>query len=399
MAMNLENLLTKFTTLYGSPDRKPELFFAPGRVNLIGEHTDYNGGFVLPCALQYGTYLIIRMTDEDSIKLASLNVSEKGVFSTATPIEKQTVRWFNYPLGVMEQFVKRGFRMTGMELLFFGDIPNNAGLSSSASIEMVTAFALNELLNAEMEKIDLIHISKRAENEFIGVNCGIMDMFAVGMGEANHAIFLNCHTLEYKLIPVLIPGYKLVIANSNKQRGLADSKYNERVAECQLGVVYLSQVMDISRLGDIGFPQFFKIQDKIPDEVIRRRSRHVVSENQRVLNAVSCLLKSDLLQFGALMNTSHDSLKENYEVTGFELDTLVDEARKVNGVIGARMTGAGFGGCTVNLVREESVDNFISEVGEKYKSITGIKADFYIAEIGEGVRKLEKWRNGEMEKW
>jgi galactokinase len=391
MAMNLENLLTEFITLYGSPDRKPELYFAPGRVNLIGEHTDYNGGFVFPCALQYGTYLLIRMTDEDSIKLASLNVPEKGVFSTTSPIEKQTVRWFNYPLGVMEQFVKRGFRMTGMELLFFGDIPNNAGLSSSASIEMVTAFALNELLNAEMEKIDLIHISKRAENEFIGVNCGIMDMFAVGMGETNHAIFLNCHTLEYKLISVLIPGYKLVIANSNKQRGLADSKYNERVAECQLGVVYLSQVMDISRLGDIGFPQFFKIQDKIPDEVIRRRTRHVISENQRVLNAVSCLLKSDLLQFGALMNTSHDSLKENYEVTGFELDTLVDEARKVNGVIGARMTGAGFGGCTVNLVREGSVEKFISEVGEKYKSITGLEADFYIAEIGEGVRKLENW--------
>ena len=275
-----------------------------------------------------------------------------------------------------------------MELLFSGDIPNSAGLSSSASIEMVTAFALNELLDAGLKRIDLVHISKRAENEFAGVNCGIMDMFAIGMGEANHAIFLNCHTLVYKLVPVLIQGYKLVIANSNKQRGLADSKYNERVAECQLGVVYLSRVIDISRLSDIGYPQFFKVQEKIPDEVIRRRVRHVISENQRVLNAVSCLLKSDLMQFGALMNTSHDSLKENYEVTGFELDTLVDEARKVNGVIGARMTGAGFGGCTVNLVREESVEKMIQETGEKYKSITGIKADFYIAEIGDGVRKL-----------
>jgi len=386
--MNLDLLQAEFFSLYGKPDNRPGFFFAPGRVNLIGEHTDYNGGFVLPCALQYGTYLLIRKTDEGSLKLASLNFPEKRTFSTGSPIEKQTVSWFNYPLGVMDQFARRGITMAGMELLFFGDIPNRAGLSSSASIEMVTAFALNEILDAGLEMIDLIHISKHAENEFVSVNCGIMDMFAIGMGEANHAVFLNCHTLEYKLIPVLIPGYKLVIANSNKQRGLADSKYNERVAECQLGVVYLSRVFDISRLGDIGFPQFFKIQEKIPDEVIRRRTRHVISENQRVLNAVSCLLRSDLRQFGALMNTSHDSLKENYEVTGFELDTLVDEARKVNGVIGARMTGAGFGGCTVNLVREESVEKLAQEVGEKYNSITGLKADFYIAEIGDGVRKL-----------
>jgi galactokinase len=389
--MTPETLLNEFYAIYGTPDKKPDLFFAPGRVNLIGEHTDYNGGFVLPCAIQYGTYLLIRKTDGKSMKLASLNLPDKGTFSTDPTIEKQSVRWFNYPLGVMDQFIKRGIRMTGMELLFYGDIPNSAGLSSSASIEMVTAFALNELLNAAFERIDLVHLSKRAENEFVGVNCGIMDMFAIGMGEANHAIFLNCHTLEYKLIPVLIPGYKLVIANSNKQRGLADSKYNERVAECQLGVVYLSQVIELSRLGDIGYPQFFKLQEKIPDEVIRRRVRHVVSENQRVLNAVSCLLKSDLRQFGALMNTSHDSLNENYEVTGFELDTLVNEARKINGVIGARMTGAGFGGCTVNLVREESIEKMIREVGEKYEAITGLKADFYIAEISNGVRKLVNW--------
>jgi len=278
-----------------------------------------------------------------------------------------------------------------MELLFYGDIPNSAGLSSSASIEMVTAFALNELLDAGLERIDLVHMAKRAENDFIGLNCGIMDMFAIGMCEANHAIFLNCHTLEFKLVPVLIPGFKLVIANTNKQRGLADSKYNERVAECQLGVVYLSQIFDLSRLGDIGYPQFFKVQEKIPDEVIRRRVRHVISENQRVLNAISALLKKDLIQFGALMNASHDSLKENYEVTGFELDTLVDEARKVPGVIGARMTGAGFGGCTINLVREETVDRLIREAGEGYATITGLNADFYVAEIGDGVRKLVNW--------
>jgi galactokinase len=332
--------------------------------------------------------MLVRKTDEASIKLASVNFPEKNSFSADTQIERQPVRWFNYPLGVMDQFIKRGISMTGMELLFYGDIPNSAGLSSSASIEMVTAFALNELLDAGLERIDLIHMAKRAENDFIGLNCGIMDMFAIGMCEANHAIFLNCHTLEFKLVPVLIPGFKLVIANTNKQRGLADSKYNERVAECQLGVVYLSQIFDLSRLGDIGYPQFFKVQEKIPDEVIRRRVRHVISENQRVLNAISALLKKDLIQFGALMNASHDSLKENYEVTGFELDTLVDEARKVPGVIGARMTGAGFGGCTINLVREETVDRLIREAGEGYATITGLNADFYVAEIGDGVRKL-----------
>ena len=386
--MDTEALLKNFISLYRDPENKPELYFAPGRVNLIGEHTDYNGGFVFPCALQYGTYLLIRKTDEASIKLASVNFPEKNSFPADTQIEKQPVRWFNYPLGVMDQFIKRGISLTGMELLFYGDIPNSAGLSSSASIEMVTAFALNELLDAGLERIDLVHMAKRAENDFIGLNCGIMDMFAIGMCEANHAIFLNCHTLEFKLVPVLIPGFKLVIANTNKQRGLADSKYNERVAECQLGVVYLSQIFDLSRLGDIGYPQFFKVQEKIPDEVIRRRVRHVISENQRVLNAISALLKKDLIQFGALMNASHDSLKENYEVTGFELDTLVDEARKVPGVIGARMTGAGFGGCTINLVREETVDRFIREAGEGYATITGITADFYVAEIGDGVRKL-----------
>jgi galactokinase len=389
--MNTKDLVNHFHTLYGETGAMPELYFAPGRVNLIGEHTDYNGGFVFPCALQYGTYIVVRKADHGTIRLGSVNYPESGEIPADKPFIKQDSKWFNYPLGVMDQFVKIGHPMTGMDLLFYGDIPNNAGLSSSASIEMVTAFALNDILGSGLKKMDLVLIARKAENEFVGVNCGIMDMFAVGMGEANHAIFLNCNTLEYKLIPVLIPGYKLVVVNTNKKRGLADSKYNERVAECQMAVVYLSQSMEISRLGDIGFPQFFKTQERIPDEVVRKRARHVVSENQRVLNAVSCLLRSDMLQFGSLMNSSHDSLRDNYEVTGFELDTLVEEARKVPGVIGARMTGAGFGGCTVNLVSEASVDRFINEVGQGYQSVTGLKADFYLAEIGDGVRKMVKW--------
>jgi galactokinase len=388
--MEPKELLQHFWSVFGEAGNAPGIYFAPGRVNLIGEHTDYSGGFVFPCALQYGTYLVIRETADNMISLASLNFPEKGKILSGGRFTKQESMWFNYPLGVMDQFVKRNFAVKGMELLYYGDIPNNAGLSSSASIEMVTAFALNEILNAGLDRLELVKIAKQAENEFVGVNCGIMDMFAVGMGENNHAIFLNCNTLEYKLIPVLIPGYRLIIVNSNKKRGLADSKYNERVAECQLAVASLSQVMDLSKLGDIAFPQFFKVQERIPDEVVRRRARHVVSENQRVLNAVSCLLKSDMLQFGALMNSSHDSLKENYEVTGLELDTLVDEARKVPGVIGARMTGAGFGGCTVNLVREESVERFLKEVGQGYHTAIGLTADFYIAEVGDGVKKVVK---------
>ncbi len=384
----IENLRKTFAELYGTNGNDPVLFFAPGRVNLIGEHTDYSGGFVLPCAIQYGTYLLIRKTDDNLIKLASVNDPQKTVIPVTGHFSKQSVRWFNYPLGIFEQFVEKGFPAGGMELLFYGDIPNNAGLSSSASIEVVTAFALDHLLNAGFDMIDLVKMSQKAEHEFAGVNCGIMDQFAVGMGKTNHAIFLNCNTLEYKLVPVPLSGYKLVIANTNKPRSLADSKYNERVAECQLAVAFLAERFSISKLGDLGFPQFFKAQDVIPDEVIRKRARHVISENQRVLASVSSLMKNDLAQFGMLMNASHDSLRDNYEVTGFELDTLAEEAWKIPGVLGSRMTGAGFGGCTVSLVKEDVIPFFIDEVGKEYKAKTGLTADFYVAEIGDGVRRV-----------
>jgi galactokinase len=385
----IEVLKKTFNDLYGSVGEEPVLFFGPGRVNLIGEHTDYNGGFVFPCAIQYGTYLLVRVTDDKLIKLTSINNQEKTVINIAGHFSRQEVRWFNYPLGVFEQFIKKGISIKGMELLFYGDIPNNAGLSSSASIEVVTAFALNHLLNAGLDMIELVKMSQKAEHEFAGVNCGIMDQFAVGMGKANHAIFLNCTTLEYKLVPIPLSGYKLIIANTNKPRSLADSKYNERVAECQLAVAFLAEKFSVTKLGDLGFPQFFKSQDVIPDEVIRKRARHVISENQRVLASVSCLLKNDLPQFGVLMNASHDSLRDNYEVTGFELDTLVEEARRIPGVLGSRMTGAGFGGCTVSLVREDAIPVFIKEVGKEYKKKTGLVADFYIAEIGDGVKIID----------
>jgi galactokinase len=388
--MNLSDLKQLFIDLYGKKDEKIRIFFAPGRVNLIGEHTDYNGGFVLPCALQFGTYLLIRKRSDNRLKLASTNIDDKAEYNPEQGFVKQQGRWINYPLGIFDQFDKLKIALCGFDMLFSGDIPNRAGLSSSASIEMVTAYALTVILNVDhIEMIDLVNLCKRAENEFVGVNCGIMDMFAVGMGSVDHALFLNCNTLEYKRIPFVLNGYKLIIANTNKQRGLAESKYNERVAECREAVDAINPHFPLKHLGEIGFMQFFKIQDVIKDERVRRRARHVISENQRVLNAVSSLYKGEILQFGALMNASHESLRDNYEVTGFELDTLVEEAWKINGVIGARMTGAGFGGCTVNVVKDDVAEKFIREAGSNYRQKTGLTASFYIAEVSDGARELE----------
>ncbi|MEI7492300.1 MAG: galactokinase [Bacteroidota bacterium] len=387
--MNIHELGTLFFELYGNNDQSPRVYFAPGRVNLIGEHTDYNGGFVLPCALQFGTYLLIRQRPDKLLKLASTNFEDKAEYDQSNGYINQQGRWINYPLGIFQQFAVLGINLPGFDILYSGDIPNSAGLSSSASIEMVTAYALASVLNVtSLEMTDLAMLSKRSENEFIGLNCGIMDMFAVGMGSADHAIFLNCLTLEYKRVPFILNGYKLVIANTNKQRGLADSKYNERVRECREAVDAISPHFSINHLGEIGYMEFFKIQDVIEDERVRRRARHVISENQRVLNAVAALHKNDILQFGALMNASHESLRDNYEVTGVELDTLVEEAQKIHGVIGSRMTGAGFGGCTVSIVKDEVVDTFIREVGENYKQRTGLTASFYIAEVSGGPREI-----------
>jgi galactokinase len=388
VVMDTNQLKQGFFERYGSPEQEPELFFAPGRVNLIGEHTDYNGGFVFPCALQYGTYLLIRKRADGMLRFASVNQEFAADIPPDKANQKIAGSWVNYPLGVFDQFRQKGIALQGFEMLFSGDIPNSAGLSSSASIEMVIAYALNEMLGAGMMVLDLVKLSQKAENEFVGVNCGIMDQFAVGMGEKDHAIFLNCLTLENKLVPLVLNGYKLVIGNTNKQRGLADSKYNERVTECQLAVTYLGDHFNISKLGAISFMQFFKVQDIIPDEVIRKRARHVISENQRVLNAVSALWKGDIVQFGALMNASHESLRDNYEVTGAELDAMVEEAWKINGVVGSRMTGAGFGGCTVSIVRDDAVERFLNEVGSKYFARTKLTPEFYIAEVSRGVYKI-----------
>jgi galactokinase len=378
----------EFMEKYGDHKTRIQVYFAPGRVNMIGEHTDYNGGYVLPCALNFGTYLAIRPNDSNIMRLATTNFRFAANVSVKS-FEPQGKHWINYPMGVMDQFVKRGIDLNGMDMMFSGTIPNGAGLSSSASIEMVTAFALNDLLETKLEILDLIKLSQKAENDFVGVKCGIMDQFAAGMGKKDHAVFINCKTLDYETIPLNPGDYKILISNTNKRRGLAGSQYNERRAQCEAAVKILSKAKKIKVLGDLNLQRFNEIKYLITDETILKRARHVVSENERVLNAIDALRSDNLKKFGQLMNESHDSLRDDYEVTGVELDTLVNEARKVDGVLGSRMTGAGFGGCTVSLVHNDALNNFTSQVGMAYKVATGLKPDFYIAEIGDGARRLE----------
>ena len=381
-------LLKEFYQRYGNEKVAPELYFAPGRVNLIGEHTDYNGGYVLPCAISYGTYLLVRRIDEPVVKFATTNFEFTATIPLADLHIKQPGKWINYPLAVIDQFVQLKVEMKGLELLYSGNIPNGAGLSSSASIEMVTAVALGSVFRYQMSMVDMAKLSRRAENEFVGMNCGIMDMFAIGMGQKNGALFLNCRTYEYDVIPANVAGYTLVIMNTNKQRGLTDSKYNERVAECQAALAALSVDQKLVDLSELSLEEFLERQHLIKDKIVRKRAHHVISENARVLAAVDALTNNRIHEFGQLMNASHDSLRTDYEVTGFELDTIVDEARKINGVIGARMTGAGFGGCAIALVKDEQVDQFCKVVGANYEKKTKLKPDFYIAEIGDGARKL-----------
>ena len=389
--MIIKNIQEEFIKRYGSSGNEISIFFSPGRVNLIGEHTDYNGGYVFPCALSYGTYLAVRDIELKAIRFSTLNFDYKCEIPVDRLPEKKGNEWVNYPLGVIDEFRKTGINITkGAELLFSGNIPDSAGLSSSASIETVTGIFINEKYGRnKLSKEDLARLCQRAENIFVGVNCGIMDQFAAIMGKKNHAIFLNCDTLEYELVPLSLSGFKLVISNTNKKRKLTDSKYNERRGECDQAVGYLNKTKPLRNLGELNLAAFNKLSDNIPDVTVRKRAKHVVSEDQRCLDAVEALKNNDILKFGELMNSSHDSLRFDYEVTGLELDTLVDEARKIDGVIGSRMTGAGFGGCTVSLINEKSIDKFISGVGSGYTKKTGLTADFYVADIGDGARKLK----------
>ncbi|HHU58885.1 MAG TPA: galactokinase [Bacteroidales bacterium] len=386
--MNTEALKKSFKDLYQK--EAEALFFSPGRVNLIGEHTDYNGGYVFPCALNFGTYLLVRKNNEKLVRFASTNMDLKVDLSLDKLGELQPDgAWVNYPLGVIDQFAKKGTKVEGMDLLYSGNIPNGAGLSSSASIELVTSVLINDLFGGNLAMMDMVKLSQDAENQFVGVNCGIMDQFAVGMGKENHALALKCDTLKWEAVPLKLDGYKIVISNTNKRRGLADSKYNERRSECEQALAEMNTEGKFETLSDISFDMFNDLHSKLSKEVLLRRARHVITENQRVLDAMKALEQNNLAEFGQLMNASHVSLRDDYEVTGAELDALVEEAWRIDGVVGSRMTGAGFGGCTVSIVKEAAVDRFIAEVGPAYEKRTGLKPEFYIADVGDGARRLE----------
>lgn len=383
--MNTQDLEHKFEEIYGK--KAEHAFFAPGRVNLIGEHTDYNGGLVFPCALSFGTYLLMARREDEKTCFDSINMDFSATVDK-NAFEHKPAEWIKYPLGVMKEFADRGYDVWGYDLLYYGNIPNGAGLSSSASIEVVTAVMLNEMTGAGLDMVELVKISQKAENVYVGVNCGIMDQFAVGMGKENNAIALDCATLKYDYVPLAMQGYKLVIANTNKKRGLADSKYNERRSECDEAVAAISSTHKIDFLCELTEEEFEKYSHLITNDTVRRRAKHAVHENQRVIKAINALKTGNLELFGELMNASHRSLKEDYEVTGIELDTLAEEGQQLEGVLGSRMTGAGFGGCTVTLVKEDKVDQYIEKVGKLYTSKVNLEATFYIADVGEGARKL-----------
>lgn len=366
-------------------------YFAPGRVNLIGEHTDYNGGNVFPCALTIGTYGVVKLRRDNTIRMYSDNFQNQGVveFSLDDLAYSKDHDWANYPKGVIAFLRQEGHPIEqGMDIYFYGNIPNGAGLSSSASIEVLTAFMMKDLFHLEISMIDLVKLCQKVENEFMGVNSGIMDQFAVAMGKKDQAILLDTNTLEYRYSPVLLENASLVVSNTNKKRGLADSKYNERRAECEEALKRLKTVLPIASLGEIDSETFRKYQHVIRDEVLIKRAKHAVTENERTLLAVKALEANEIEEFGKLMNASHESLREDYEVTGVELDTLVDLARKIPGTIGSRMTGAGFGGCTVTILQNDAIERFIQEVGTSYKEIIGYEAEFYVVSIGDGVHKL-----------
>jgi galactokinase len=383
-------ILEKFIEIFGN-NGDIQAFFAPGRVNLIGEHTDYNGGHVFPCALTIGTYAAVRKRKDKTLRFYSMNFEHLGVITSSLLdlTNKKEDDWANYPKGVIWALKHRGYIIEeGMDVLYYGNIPNASGLSSSASLEVLTGYILKELFQLNFYMLELALISQFAENKFIGVNCGIMDQFAVAMGKKDNAIFLDTSNLACEYAPIKLQNARIVIASSNKKRGLGDSKYNERRSECEEALKELKTVLNIETLGDLTEEEFEAYKKVIGDPVRVKRAKHAVYENKRTIKAVKALKADDIAEFGQLMNASHISLRDDYEVTGIELDTLVETSWKQKGVIGSRMTGAGFGGCTVSIVEEAYVQEFIENVGKTYESKIGYKADFYVVDIGNGPSRL-----------
>ena len=382
-----DELIKEFRNRYHTEPEK--IFFCPGRVNLIGEHIDYNGGNVMPCAISLGTWVAISKNIDKRFRFQCLNFPETADLHLQESYSKAGSQWFNFPLGVINELIQQGHPLSGLNMLFYGNLPIGAGLSSSASIEVLTAFALSNLFGLKISLKKIAVMCKKVENEFIGVNCGIMDQFAVAMGQKDKAILLNCDTLEHEYISFKTGEYDLVIINSNKQRTLADSKYNERFAECGAALKLLKQKLKVGNLCDVSIAEFELNQNLIDDPVLRKRALHVISENARVKDAVFALQTGDLEVFGKLMYASHQSLKELYEVSGKELDTIVDFCKTYTDCIGARMTGAGFGGCAIALVRKNRVDDFEIKLKEHYKNEIGYAPDIFASGAEDGVLEVK----------
>lgn len=387
----VKELMKKFVEVFGEGGTILP-FFAPGRVNLIGEHTDYNGGHVFPCALTIGTYGVIRKRTDRKLRFYSMNFDKYGIMESSLDelVYKKEDNWTNYPKGVIWAFKEHGYEITqGFDFACVGTIPNSSGLSSSASLEVLMSKMLIDVYGfTDVDMIKASLYSQYAENKFIGVNCGIMDQFAIAMGKKDCAIYLDTATLTYEYAPVQLKDEKIVIMNTNKKRGLGDSKYNERRQECETALEEIQRIKNIQTLGELTEEEFEQVKGAIQDPVRMKRAKHAVYENQRTVKAVEALKQNNLKLFGELMNASHISLRDDYEVTGKELDTLVESAWKQEGVIGARMTGAGFGGCAVSIVKADQVDRFIENVGKEYEEKIGYQADFYVVEIGSGPMQL-----------
>ena len=380
-------LMEKFENIFGKGG-DIRAYFAPGRVNLNGEHTDYNGGHVFPCALTLGTYGIARKREDNQLRFYSMNFENIGVICSDVNDLKPSkeARWTNYPKGVMWAFEKRGYKLpVGLDVVIYGNIPNGSGLSSSASLEVLTGLMLKDMYGFDVSMIDIALIGQYSENNYNGCNCGIMDQFASAMGKKDNAIFLDTNTLEYEYAPVVLEDAKIVIINSKVKHSLVDSAYNDRRNECETALKELQAVIDIKTLGDLTEEEYEAHKDAIKSEVRQKRAKHAVYENQRAIKAVAALKENDVETFGKLMNASHVSLRDDYEVSSEEIDILGDLAWATEGVVGSRITGGGFGGCTVSIVKNDAVDNFVSTIGEAYAEKVGHEAEFYVVDIGDGA--------------
>ena len=386
-----DQLIQKFVELYGNGG-EISAYFAPGRVNLIGEHTDYNGGHVFPCALTLGTYGIVRKREDRKLRFYSVNFEKAGIIASSLDelVPEKKAGWTNYPKGVMWAFEKRGYHIpAGMDILICGNIPNGSGLSSSASLEVLTGIILRDTFGFdEVSMVDIALIGQDSENNFNGCNCGIMDQFASAMGKKDHAIFLDTNTLHYEYAPVILNDAKIVIANSKVKHSLVNSAYNDRRNECETALKELKEVTEIQTLGDLTEEEFEIHKQAIKDPVRRKRAKHAVYENQRTLRAVEALKNQDIELFGQLMNASHTSLRDDYEVSCKEIDILVDLAQAMPHVLGSRITGGGFGGCTVSIVKNDTVEKFVDEIGKAYEEKVGNKAEFYVVDIGDGAKAI-----------